>query len=47
MNTAMADKAPAQSFLQKHKLPIFLAILAVALYGGSILYIVFGKGQIA
>jgi len=46
MHTTMADKSPKQSFLQKHRLPIFLAILALSLYGGSILYIVYGKGQI-
>ncbi len=34
------------SFFKRYRLPIFLGILAVCLYAFSILYIMFGKGQI-
>jgi len=47
MNPAMADKQNQPSFYQKYRLPIMLGILAVSLYAFSILYIVFGKGQLA
>ena len=33
-------------FLRRHRLPLALAALALALYAGSILYIVFVRGQI-
>jgi len=47
MNTAMSDNSDKPTFFQKHRLPIMLGILAVSLYAFSILYIMFGKGQIA
>lgn len=46
MSIAMSDNTPP-SFFKKHRLPIFLGILAVGLYAFSILYIMFAKGQIA
>ena len=42
----MSDNT-SPSFFQKYRLPIMLGILAVCLYGFSILYIMYGKGQIA
>jgi len=42
----MSDEAPPSLF-KKHRLPIFLGILAIGLYVFSILYIMFAKGQIA
>jgi len=35
------------SFFKRYRLPIMLGILAVCLYAFSILYIMYGKGQIA
>jgi hypothetical protein len=35
------------SFFKRYRLPLLLGLVAVCLYGGSILYIMFGKGQIA
>jgi len=47
MNTVMSDNTPPKSFFQKYRLPILLGLLAVSLYGFSILYIIYGKGQIS
>ena len=46
MTTVMSDNTP-QSFFKRYRLPIMLGILAVCLYAFSILYIMYGKGQIA
>ena len=35
------------SFLRRHRLPLALALIALCLYVGSIVYILFGRGQIA
>lgn len=42
----MTENTPP-SFFKRYRLPILLGILAVCLYAFSILYIMFGKGQIA
>lgn len=34
-------------FFRRYRLPLLLAVVAVCLYAGSILYILFGRGQIA
>jgi len=34
-------------FFRRYRLPIVLGIIAVCLYAGSILYILYGRGQIA
>ena len=34
-------------FLRRHRLPLLLAFVALCLYVGSILYILYGRGQIA
>ena len=34
-------------FLRRHRLPLLLAFVALCLYAGSILYILYGRGQIA
>jgi len=36
-----------QGFIRRYRLPLFLAVVAVCLYAGSIIYILFGRGQIA
>ena len=36
-----------QSFVRRYRLPIFLAVVAACLYASSILYFVYGKGQLA
>ena len=45
-----ADKAgnpvDERSFLVRYRLPLFLAVVAVCLYAGSILYILYGRGQV-
>ena len=45
-----ADKAEnsvdERSFLVRYRLPLFLAVVAVCLYAGSILYILYGRGQV-
>jgi len=35
-----------RSFLVRYRLPLFLAVVAVCLYAGSILYILYGRGQV-
>lgn len=35
-----------QSFWQKHRMPIILGIIAVLLYAGSIVWMVYGRGQV-
>ena len=35
-----------RSFIQRYRLPLFLAVVAVCLYAGSILYILYGRGQV-
>ena len=39
-----ADRAPG--FFRRYRLPLFLAVLALCLYAGSILYILFVRGQV-
>ncbi len=40
------SKGDERSFLQRYRLPLFLAVVAVCLYAGSILYILYGRGQV-
>ena len=44
-----AGHAPAArpGFLRRHRLPLLLALVALCLYVGSILYILYGRGQVA
>ncbi len=42
----MSDSTP-RGFFRRYRMPILLGILAVCLYAFSILYIVYGKGQLA
>ena len=35
-----------KSFWQKHRMPIILGIIAVTLYAGSIVWMVYGRGQV-
>ena len=37
----------SQGFIRRYRLPLFLAVVAICLYAGSILYILFGRGQVA
>ncbi|MBX2879786.1 MAG: hypothetical protein KTR32_07635 [Granulosicoccus sp.] len=37
----------APGFMRRYRLPLFLAAVAVCLYAGSILYILYGKGQLS
>ena len=34
-------------FMRRYRLPIFLGLLALALYGFSIVWIIFGRGMAA
>ena len=38
--------ATASGFFRRHRLPLLLAVVAACLYAGSILYILYGRGQI-
>lgn len=40
------ERQQLQGFLRRYRLPIALGILALCLYGGSIVYIVLFRGQI-
>ena len=33
-------------FIRRYRLPLFLAVVALCLYAGSILYILYGRGQV-
>ncbi|MDC0435272.1 hypothetical protein OAM69_06505 [bacterium] len=33
-------------FFRRYRLPLSLAVIAICLYAGSILYILFGRGQV-
>ena len=46
-DTVPGSGAAKPSFLRRHRLPLALAFLAICLYVGSIVYILFGRGQIA
>ena len=39
-------KSSDKSFWQKHRMPIVLGIIAVLLYAGSIVWMVYGRGQV-
>jgi len=39
-------KSSDKSFWQKHRMPIILGIIAVLLYAGSIVWMVYGRGQV-
>ncbi len=41
--TGIADKP---GFIRRYRLPLSLAVIAVCLYATSILYILFGRGEI-
>jgi len=41
------ESKPAPGFFKRYRLPLVLAVVAVCLYVGSILYILYGRGQIA
>lgn len=36
----------APGFFKRYRLPLFLAVVAICLYAGSILYIMLGRGQV-
>lgn len=40
----IADKP---GFIRRYRLPLFLAVVAVCLYATSILYILYGRGEIS
>ncbi|MDB4222468.1 hypothetical protein N9850_01760 [Granulosicoccus sp.] len=43
---AQADQA-SPGYFKRYRLPLFLAVVAICLYAGSILYMMYGRGQIA
>lgn len=44
----VADEATVKpGFFRRYRLPLTLAVIAVCLYAGSILYILLGRGQIS
>lgn len=40
------EKQDSPGFFKRYRLPLFLAVVAICLYAGSILYIMYGRGQI-
>ena len=40
-----ADSQPG--FIRRYRLPLFLALVAVCLYAGSIIYVIYFRGQVA
>ncbi|MFK7993047.1 MAG: hypothetical protein AB8B87_02855 [Granulosicoccus sp.] len=43
----VASSVAKPGFLRRYRLPLLLAVVAICLYAGSILYILYGRGQIA
>jgi hypothetical protein len=41
------EKTASLGYFKRYRLPLFLAVVAICLYAGSILYIMYGRGQIA
>lgn len=41
------EQEAAPGFLRRYRLPLFLAVVALSLYAGSIVYMLFFRGQIA
>lgn len=41
-----SDEQPSLSVWQRHRMPIILGIVAVCLYAGSIVWMVFGPSQL-
>jgi len=41
------EQKSAPGFLRRYRLPLFLAVVALCLYAGSILYILYFRGQVA
>ena len=41
-----AEQASEPGFIRRYRLPLSLAVIAVCLYAGSILYILFGRGVV-
>ena len=39
--------ADSRGFLRRYRLPLALAAIALCLYAGSIVYILYGRGQIS
>jgi len=46
-SAAGAVEGAAPGFLRRYRLPLALGLLALCIYVGSILYILFGRGQLA
>ncbi|MFK8082068.1 MAG: hypothetical protein AB8B97_17410 [Granulosicoccus sp.] len=42
-----AEPLAKSGYLRRYRLPLTLAVIAVCLYVGSILYILLGRGQIS
>jgi len=42
-----SDPVSEVGFIRRYRLPLLLGVVAVCLYAGSILYILYGRGQIA
>jgi len=45
-DNAAESAADTRSFLQRYRLPLFLAVVALCLYVGSILYILYVRGPV-
>jgi len=41
------QKQASVGYFKRYRLPLFLAVVAICLYAGSILYIMYGRGQVA
>jgi hypothetical protein len=44
---AKPEDKSSQGFMRRYRLPLFLGFVAICLYATSILYILFGRGQVA
>ncbi len=41
------EESQTPGFFKRYRLPLLLAVVAFCLYAGSIVYILFGRGQVA
>ncbi|MFK8075122.1 MAG: hypothetical protein AB8B84_00955 [Granulosicoccus sp.] len=46
-NAAKEPGAKSPGFFKRYRLPLSLAVIALCLYVGSIIYILYGRGQVA
>ena len=45
--SGVREQKAAPGFFRRYRLPLFLAVVALCLYAGSIIYILYFRGQVA